>query len=138
MQDAKTALKKHFLPTYQSIIAWAETQKDRAPAIVTGVGSQPNGAAYYKHRLATQTTTSLTADEIHQIGLDEIARLRKEMQSIMDEVKFEGDLSEFFEHVHGTENGITTPTLTRDVRPTLLMPPRLLKISNRNFQSFSG
>ena len=99
MQDAKTALKKHFLPTYQSIIAWAETQKDRAPAIVTGVGSQPNGAAYYKHRLATQTTTSLTADEIHQIGLDEIARLRKEMQSIMDEVKFEGDLSEFFEHV---------------------------------------
>ena len=99
MQDAKSALKKHFLPTYQSIIAWAETQKDRAPDIVTGVGSQPNGAAYYTHRLATQTTTSLTADEIHQLGLDEIQRLRKEMQSIMDEVNFDGDLAAFFQHV---------------------------------------
>ena len=99
MQDAQSALKKHFLPTYQSIIAWAETQKDRAPDIVTGVGSQPNGAAYYTHRLATQTTTSLTADEIHQLGLDEIQRLRKEMQSIMDEVNFDGDLAAFFQHV---------------------------------------
>ena len=99
MQDAKSALKKHFLPTYQSIIAWAETQKDRAPDIVTGVGSQPNGAAYYTHRLATQTTTSLTADEIHQLGLEEIQRLRKEMQSIMDEVNFDGDLAAFFQHV---------------------------------------
>ena len=99
MQDAKSALKKHFLPTYQTIIAWAETQKDRAPDIVTGVGSQPNGAAYYTHRLATQTTTSLTADEIHQLGLDEIQRLRKEMQSIMDEVNFDGDLAAFFQHV---------------------------------------
>ena len=99
MQDAKSALKKHFLPTYQSIIAWAETQKDRAPDTVTGVGSQPNGAAYYTHRLATQTTTSLTADEIHQLGLDEIQRLRKEMQSIMDEVNFDGDLAAFFQHV---------------------------------------
>ena len=99
MQDAKSALKKHFLPTYQSIIAWAETQKDRAPDIVTGVGSQPNGAAYYTHRLATQTTTSLTAEEIHQLGLNEIQRLRKEMQSIMDEVNFDGDLAAFFQHV---------------------------------------
>ena len=99
MRDAKTALQKHFLPTYQGIIAWAETQKDRAPEVVTGVGNQPNGAAYYKHRLATQTTTSLSADEIHQIGLDEIDRLRKEMQSVMDEVKFDGDLAAFFEHV---------------------------------------
>ena len=99
MQDAKSALKKHFLPTYQTIIAWAETQKDRAPDIVTGVGSQPNGAAYYTHRLATQTTTSLTAEEIHQLGLNEIQRLRKEMQSIMDEVNFDGDLAAFFQHV---------------------------------------
>ena len=99
LQDAQSALNKHFLPTYQSIIAWAETQKDRAPNIVTGVGSQPNGAAYYSHRLATQTTTSLTADEIHQLGLDEIQRLRKEMQSIMDEVNFKGDLAAFFQHV---------------------------------------
>ena len=59
--------------------------------------------AYYNHRLSTQTTTDLTAEEIHQIGLDEVARIRKEMQGIMSEVKFEGDLAAFFDHVRDGE-----------------------------------
>jgi uncharacterized protein (DUF885 family) len=49
------------------------------PTKSTGVGSQPNGAAYYEYRLASQTTTSLSADEIHNMGLAEVARLRDEM-----------------------------------------------------------
>ena len=56
----------------------------------------PNGAAYYKERLANQTTTTLTADEIHQIGLAEVARLRGEMEAIKNEVGFKGDLPAFF------------------------------------------
>lgn len=103
LAEAKTALQQNFLPAYQDIIAWAESQKDRAPEVVSGVGGQPNGVAYYNHRLSTQTTTDLTAEEIHQIGLDEVARIRKEMQGIMSEVKFEGDLAAFFDHVRDGE-----------------------------------
>ena len=59
------ALKEKFMPAYEKIIAWAELEKDKAPEISTGVGGQPNGKAYYEHRLAMQTTTQLTAEEIH-------------------------------------------------------------------------
>ena len=103
LAEAKEALTKQFQPAYESIVEWAENEKDKAPKISTGIGDQPNGAAYYKHRLATQTTTDLTADEIHQIGLDEIARLRNDMLAIMQEVKFDGDLAAFFNHVRDGE-----------------------------------
>lgn len=103
LTDAESALKTSFEPAYQAIIAWADTEMDKAPQVVSGIGSQPNGAAYYKHRLKSQTTTSLTADEIHQIGLDEIKRLRGDMQAIMTEVGFEGDLQAFFEDVRTAE-----------------------------------
>ena len=103
LAEAKEALTKQFQPAYENIVEWAENEKDKAPKISTGIGDQPNGAAYYKHRLATQTTTDLTADEIHQIGLDEIARLRNDMLAIMQEVKFDGDLAAFFNHVRDGE-----------------------------------
>ena len=117
LAEAKAALQQHFLPAYQDIIAWAESQKDRAPEVVSGVGSQPNGVAYYNHRLSTQTTTDLTAEEIHQIGLDEVARIRKEMQGIMTEVKFDGDLQRSLT-TFATASGITIQTQTQGARRT--------------------
>lgn len=101
--QAKDALINHLQPAYEDIIQWAENQKDRAPDVSTGVGSQPGGGAYYAYRLRSQTTTDLTADEIHQIGLDEVARLRKDMEAIKDQVGFDGSLSAFFEHVRDGE-----------------------------------
>jgi len=96
---ARTALIENFQPAYQRIIDWSEAQKDKIPAVSSGIGSQPNGAAYYRYRVQNQTSTTMTADEIHQIGLDEVARIRIEMLSIMQDVEFEGDLAAFFEHV---------------------------------------
>ena len=97
--QAKDALINYLQPAYEDIIRWAENTKDRAPDVSTGVGGQPGGAAYYAYRLRNQTTTDLTADEIHQIGLDEVARLRKEMEAIKEKVGFVGSLQAFFEHV---------------------------------------
>lgn len=94
--QARVALQNEFKPVYQRIIAWAEGEKAKAPEISTGVGGQPNGEAFYNYRLADQTTTNLTADEIHEIGLSEVARLRAEMETIKDKVGFEGTLQEFF------------------------------------------
>ena len=103
LSAAKDALVTHFQPAYENIITWAENEKDRTPDVVTGVGAQPNGAAYYEYRLRNQTTLDLTADQIHQIGLDEVARLRLEMEAIMEQAGFTGELSDFFEHVRNAE-----------------------------------
>jgi uncharacterized protein (DUF885 family) len=61
-----------------------------------GVWRLPDGAAYYEHRLRASTTTDLTADQIHDIGLAEVARIQAEMEVIKDRVGFEGTLQEFF------------------------------------------
>jgi uncharacterized protein (DUF885 family) len=97
--ELETALRTSYLPGYQRIIAFMEGDKANAPTVATGVGSLPDGAEYYASRLRQSTTTELTADEIHQIGLDDIRRLRAEMEAIREQVGFEGDLQAFFEHV---------------------------------------
>ncbi|MEM9232758.1 MAG: DUF885 domain-containing protein [Pseudomonadota bacterium] len=61
-----------------------------------GVGRYENGDAFYAAQLASYTTTDLTADEIHNLGLAEVARIQDEMRDIMATVEFEGDLQEFF------------------------------------------
>ena len=95
--NAKAALLEGFKPAYDDIIAWVESDLPKAAENPTGVGeTQPNGEAYYKHLLWTQTTTDMTADEIHQVGLDEVERLRGEMIALKDRVEFDGDLDAFF------------------------------------------
>ncbi|WP_084420300.1 DUF885 domain-containing protein [Henriciella litoralis] len=97
LADAETALIEDFEPGYQNIIDWAEAELPNAPSNPTGVGTtQPNGQAYYNYRLKASTTTDLTADEIHQIGLDEVDRLHGEMEAIKEEYGFDGTLQEFF------------------------------------------
>ena len=101
--EAKDALLSSFGPAYEAIITWAEEERLSSPEVATGIGVQEGGDAYYAHLLAQQTTTDLSADEIHTIGLNEVARLRKEMLGIMDEVEFQGDLQAFFEEVRTGE-----------------------------------
>ena len=61
-----------------------------------GVWRLPQGEAYYNARLQLSTTTDLTADQIHQIGLDEVARIQAEMEVIKAQVGFTGTLQDFF------------------------------------------
>lgn len=61
-----------------------------------GVWRLPNGEAYYNARLQLSTTTDLTAEQIHQIGLDEVARIQAEMEVIKAKVGFDGSLQDFF------------------------------------------
>lgn len=98
-RQAKDALISSFGPAYNAIIAWAQEQRASSPEVATGIGAQVNGAAYYEHLLAEQTTTDLTAEQIHTIGLQEVTRLRNAMLEIMREVEFQGDLQAFFEAV---------------------------------------
>ena len=59
----------------------------------------PLGQAYYNFQIKKYTTTTMTADEIHELGLSEVARIRGEMEEVKKEVGFEGDLNAFFEFV---------------------------------------
>ena len=101
--SARAALLENFQPSYQALIDWVTEDLPNTAEDPTGVSQLPNGEAYYNHRLAVSTTTDLTADEIHEIGLKEVARLRKDMEAIKEQVGFEGDLQEFFEFIRTDE-----------------------------------
>ena len=96
--EAINAMETDFKSAYEAIITFAETDMANSPDSSQPVGAylQPDGEAYYNFRLSTQTTTDLTADEIHEIGLSEVTRLRGEMEAIKEQVGFEGTLNEFF------------------------------------------
>lgn len=96
---ARKALIEQWLPAYQAIIAWFESELPKADAIATGVGKNPNGRSYYAAMLASATTTDLTADQIHRIGLAEVARIKAEMEGLKSKVGFTGTLQAFFKFV---------------------------------------
>jgi len=96
---ARKALLDEWKPAYEQLIAWFESEVPKADAVATGVGKNPNGKAYYEAMLASSTTTQLTAEQVHQIGLDEVARIKGEMEQIRRKVGFQGTLQEFFKFV---------------------------------------
>jgi uncharacterized protein (DUF885 family) len=64
-----------------------------------GWSALPNGDAWYRFRIRAMTTTDLSPDEIHRMGLEEVARIRSEMDQVRQAVRFEGDLKAFFAHL---------------------------------------
>ncbi|WP_439486261.1 DUF885 domain-containing protein [Blastomonas fulva] len=92
------ALLTSVKPAYQRLIAEMERQQSIAPA-EDGVWRFKDGAAYYAQLLASYTTTDLTPDQVHQIGLDNVARIHGQMREIMKTVGFTGTLQEFFAFV---------------------------------------
>ena len=65
----------------------------------SGISELPNGAAMYDYLIKQYTTTDMTANQIHELGLSEVARIRSEMERIKNQVGFSGTLKEFFDHV---------------------------------------
>ena len=95
LADAKDALLTSVQPAYISLLAMFDAQAGEAKAD-DGAWKLPGGSDYYNVRLKHYTTTNLTADEIHDIGLAEVGRIQDEMREIMTRVGFEGSLKEFF------------------------------------------
>lgn len=95
-EEARIAMVDKIKPAYKKIIDWYKADMVNLPAPSFGVAALPNGTNFYNARLVNFTTTDLTADQIHDIGLSEVARIRAEMEAIKDQVKFDGDLDAFF------------------------------------------
>ncbi len=101
LNDAANALSGPFLNGYQALI----TELLRLQAIADnnhGIWNLPDGEAFYANRIQNWTTVERPVDELHQLGLAEVDRIRVEMQQIMLEVGFEGDLAAFFEYVRSS------------------------------------
>jgi uncharacterized protein (DUF885 family) len=94
-EDAVTAMQDHVGPAYVRLRD--EMLRQQASATTDdGVWKLPDGGDFYAYRLRQMTTTDLSPDEIHDIGLREVARIHAEMRAIMDQVGFEGSLQDFF------------------------------------------
>ncbi len=100
--QAKAALLDSVKPAYTNLIAMFVAHEKRANND-DGVWKLPDGAAYYQSKLNYYTTTTMTADEIHNIGLAEVARIQGEMRKIMQQVKFEGNLQDFYNFLRTDE-----------------------------------
>jgi len=94
---AEQAWNDSALPAYKRLLTEMKRQQAFAPN-KDGVWRFPDGEQYYNARLKSYTTTDLTADEIHNIGLEQVERIQDEMRGIMAKVGFEGTLNEFFEY----------------------------------------
>jgi len=93
--NAENALLNSVKPAYSSLIKLLETQQQKATND-DGVWKFPNGEAFYNIALQRTTTTKMTSNEIHELGLSEVKRIHDEMRDIMKTVKFKGNLREFF------------------------------------------
>lgn len=100
--NARTALQESVLPAYQALIAELVLQRELSPE-GDGVWRLPDGEKWYDNRLNWFTTTDLDAEEVHNIGLENVDRIHKAMQDIMTQVSFEGTLQEFFEFMRTSE-----------------------------------
>lgn len=100
--EAQEALITSVKPAYEKLISKMEDQQQRANTDA-GAWKFPKGKQFYETALKRSTTTDLTADEIHQLGLNEVARIHKEMEEIMKTVGFEGSLKDFFKFMREDE-----------------------------------
>ncbi|HEX8413496.1 MAG TPA: DUF885 domain-containing protein [Sphingomicrobium sp.] len=98
LADAAAALTGPFHRGYDTLFAALDAIEPRSKGNF-GAWSLPNGAAYYADRLKGSTTTDLTADQIHQLGLRQVAAIRQEMEAIKREVGFTGALEQFFDSI---------------------------------------
>jgi len=93
---AKIAIENSVIPQFKRIKTFFEDEYLPKTRISIGVSETPGGEAYYQNRINFYTTSTLySAEDIHQIGLKEVARIKAEMREIIKEVKFKGNFSAF-------------------------------------------
>ncbi|MDA0758248.1 MAG: DUF885 domain-containing protein, partial [Bacteroidetes bacterium] len=109
--DAKSILIKNYsdmvlnkiIPVYQNLYDFMKNEYLNNGRDSSGIDALENGSSYYDYSIKLYTTTNMSADEIHNIGLNEVARISLEMELIKNKVGFKGSLKSFFNHVRGLD-----------------------------------
>jgi uncharacterized protein (DUF885 family) len=94
-----TIITEKIIPAYQNLYDFMNSEYSKEARSTSGIECIPNGKEYYEYSIKLYTTTDMTADEIHQLGLSEVTRISSEMEKVKNEVGFEGDLKAFFDFV---------------------------------------
>lgn len=97
LHEAGAALREHVIPAYQRLQHYLERQISQAPP-EGGACSMPEGDAYYRACLEKHTSTSLSAEAIHQLGLAEVSRIREKIISLQPRLGYHGSLEALFEY----------------------------------------
>ena len=98
INDTRNAIRTYAIPSFRQLVTFLE--EEYYPAATEGIAATDleNGEEYYSHQIRVYTTrTDLTADDIHEIGLSEVTRIRSEMDALIEESGFEGSFGEFTE-----------------------------------------
>jgi uncharacterized protein (DUF885 family) len=98
-RDFEALIAKTLVPSYRKLRAFIADEYLPKSRDTVGLSALPNGRAWYAYLVRRNTTTGLAPEEIHAIGLAEVARIQVEMKTVMDKVGFEGSLKEFFAKV---------------------------------------
>jgi uncharacterized protein (DUF885 family) len=112
--QAREVISSRIVPAYRRLATYFNDEYLPNARTTIAASDMQDGRAYYDFLAAHFTTTDLTADQIHQIGLGEVARIRAAMEKLREEVGFAGDLAAFFEHLR------TDPSFYYDTPEALL------------------
>jgi len=104
IQVAKTSIKKNVIDEYKKIKTFFQDEYFPNTRKGLGISTTPNGKEFYQNRINYFTTSNqYTADDIHQIGLKEVARIKAEMQKIIDDLDFKGSFADFLQFLRTDE-----------------------------------
>lgn len=100
---AKISIETKVIPQFTIIKDFFENEYFVKTRERGGVSNQTNGEAYYQNRVNYYTTSTISAEEVHQIGLQEVVRIKAEMQKIIDKIGFKGSFADFLNFLRTDE-----------------------------------
>jgi uncharacterized protein (DUF885 family) len=93
------AIRERIVPTFRRLHDFVRDEYLPRTRATAGLSALPNGRAWYEHMVRSSTTTRLTPEQVHDIGLAEVARIHREMEGVMRQVGWTGDLASFMRHM---------------------------------------
>lgn len=98
-EEGIAAIRDSVIPAYRDFAAFMAGEYIPACRETLGASELPSGREYYEWLVRQHTTLDLSADRIHQVGLQEVERIRSEMEAVISEVQFQGGFREFLDHL---------------------------------------
>jgi uncharacterized protein (DUF885 family) len=102
-QMVHSTIEESVTPAYQNLKKFFEEEYFPNTREGLGAATMPDGEEYYEHKTRYYTTQDITPQRVHEIGLEEVSRIRTEMESIIDELEFDGSFAEFIEFLRTDE-----------------------------------
>lgn len=121
VEEYRSVIGEQLVPAYRELRDFIADEYLPAARATVGLDKLPGGVEWYAFNVRNATTTDLTPAQIHQIGLDEVERIHREIGKVMADVEFQGSMQEFFEFVK------TDPRFTFDSEEALLIHYRALE-----------